>query len=84
MENGRKEFLEFIYYFIQDNGSKKEFHIKLHSHTLELIHEPYEKLPTWTNLEFSQCSNCTLKKAEHKYCPVAANIVQIIPLLLKK
>ena len=77
MENSRKDFLEFVYYFIQDNDSKKEFRIKLHSRTLELIHEPYGKLPTWANLEFSQCSNCTLKKEEHTYCPVAANIVQI-------
>ena len=77
MENGRKEFLEFIYHFIQENGSKKEFHIKLHSRTLELIHEPHGKLPTWTILEFNQCSNCPLIKEEHKYCPVAANIVQI-------
>lgn len=77
MENSRKELLEFIYNFIQDNGSKKEFHIKLHSRTLELLHELYEKLPSWANLEFNQCSNCTLKKEEHKYCPVAANIVQI-------
>lgn len=78
MENRGQEFLEFIYYFTQDNGEKREFHIKLHTRTLELIHEPYGTLPTWTNLEFNQCSNCTLKKEEHKYCPVAANIVQII------
>ncbi|MBL7148660.1 MAG: hypothetical protein ISS80_01170 [Candidatus Cloacimonetes bacterium] len=77
MENRRKELLEFIYNFIQDNGSKKEFHIKLHPRTLELIHEPHGKLPTWTNLEFNQCSNCPLIKEEHEYCPVAANIVQI-------
>ena len=77
MENERKEFLEFIYYFTQNNGSKKEFHIKLHPRTLGLIHDPITKLPTWTNLEFNQCSNCTLKKEEYKYCPVAANIVQI-------
>ena len=77
MENGRKEFLEFIYHFIQDNGSKKIFRIILHPRTLELIHEPYGKLPTWVNLEFNQCSNCPLIKEEHEYCPVAANIVQI-------
>ena len=77
MEDGRKEFLEFIYNFIQENGSKKEFHIKLHSHSLALIHESYGELPIWANLEFSQCSNCTLKKAKHEFCPVAANIVKI-------
>jgi len=77
MENRRKEFLEFIYHFTQENGSKKKFRIILHPITMELINEPYGKLPTWVNLEFNQCSNCTLKKEEYKYCPIAANIVPV-------
>lgn len=78
MENRRKEMLEFKYHFTQDNGQAKEFKIRLNPRTLKLIREPYEKLPTWTNLEFSQCPNCNLNMENHKLCPIAANIVSII------
>ncbi|MCK4653167.1 MAG: hypothetical protein KAU01_01855 [Candidatus Cloacimonetes bacterium] len=83
MENRTREMLEFKYHFTQDNGQTKEFTIRLHPRTLELIHESYAKLPFWTNLEFGKCPNCTLSKENHKSCPIAANLVSITEFFQK-
>ncbi|MBF0360512.1 MAG: hypothetical protein HQK49_05835 [Oligoflexia bacterium] len=34
--------------------------------------------PEWSKLEFNRCQNCTLKKEEHNYCPVAKNLSELI------
>ncbi|MCD4795572.1 MAG: hypothetical protein K8R49_00155 [Candidatus Cloacimonetes bacterium] len=73
-----EEKLEFIYTFTQEDGKQKRFEVKLHPDTLEFIHEPYEELPSWTNLGFNQCPNCPLNVSEFKHCPVAANMHTII------
>ncbi len=70
--------LQFTYTFIFGNGETQSIHITLKPDTLELIREPHEELPEWTKLEFCKCPNCTLKKEDHPYCPVAASLVDII------
>ena len=35
-------------------------------------------LPEWTKLEFKQCAHCPLSLEQHTYCPLAANLVNII------
>ncbi len=32
----------------------------------------------WTELGYCQCSNCPLNKAEHKHCPAALDIQQVV------
>ena len=73
-----KENLVFSYTFTKEDGSIKIFEIKLNQQTLELIHEPFSKLPVWTELEFNKCPNCPLNKEQTPNCPVAVNIVKMI------
>ena len=34
--------------------------------------------PFWTQLDYHQCPNCPLKAGEHRYCPAALDIEQIV------
>jgi len=70
--------LSFHYHFKFDNGDEKEFDIKLDGKTLDLICEPKEFYPIWTELSCNKCPNCPLSESQHSYCPVAKNVVYII------
>ena len=37
-----------------------------------------EPHPCWTHLDYHQCPNCPLKASEHRYCPAALDIEQIV------
>ena len=37
-----------------------------------------EPHPCWTRLEYQQCPNCPLPAGEHRYCPAALDIEQIV------
>ena len=73
-----KDNLIFYYKFMKEDGSIEIFEIQLDPYSLELIHEPFSKLPVWTDLEFYKCPNCPLNYDNIKYCPVAANIVDLM------
>lgn len=66
------------YKFTKENNETQIFKIQLEPTTLKLIHEPFNDLPNWTDLTFHQCPNCTLNEEDTPYCPVAANIVEIV------
>ena len=34
--------------------------------------------PAWTQLEYHQCPNCPLSRTEHRYCPAALDIEEIV------
>lgn len=57
---------------------EEKFDLLLDATTLELIHQPGENLPYWSNLTFNQCPHCPLDHEQHPACPVAANISQVI------
>jgi hypothetical protein len=72
------EPLKFVYTFeLQDEGTNR-FEIRLDRKNLAMIADEREDLPDWTKLKFHQCSNCPLKKRQHKHCPVAGNLVGIV------
>lgn len=75
------EFLSFQYQFKFENGDEKEFVIKLDAETLDLICEPKETYPAWTELSCHRCPNCPLSEAQHPHCPVAKNVVDVIDFL---
>lgn len=72
------EPLSFHYHFKFENGDEKEFDIKLDGKTLDLISEPKEFYPVWTELSCNKCPNCPLSKSQHSHCPVAKNVVNVI------
>ncbi|HAS76799.1 MAG TPA: hypothetical protein DCS69_09015, partial [Marinobacter adhaerens] len=39
---------------------------------------PSGKLPSWTQLEHCQCSNCPLKASESSHCPAAIEILPVV------
>lgn len=65
------------YKFIFPGGKIKGFELWLSDDTLSLIHEKRKSYPEWTRITHSQCPNCPLKAAEHLFCPIAANLVDV-------
>lgn len=69
--------LTFHYRFEFDDGSSKEFEIRLDSETLALVDRAAGTPPEWTRLDNHRCTNCPLAgKAE--YCPVAVNLSSVV------
>jgi len=70
--------LVFDYSFIFENGIEKKFTIRIDKSNLRIIRNTTDNLPTWTELENFKCPHCPLNPVEHKYCPVAINLADII------
>ena len=66
------------YNFQMPDNSREEFYLELNPINLELKGNIPERLPAWTKLEFHQCANCPLDAINHPYCPLAANIVNVV------
>lgn len=67
------------YRFTLPDDTQECFDLQLHAVNLELLVEiPEDKLPPWTELTFHQCQNCPLTSDTHPYCPIAANIVNLV------
>lgn len=57
------------------------FDFDLDGQTFQLITEPVENPPNWTELAFKQCSNCPLKAEEHSHCPMALQLYKVVDRL---
>src|SRR5208282_123546 len=68
----------YTYTFAFANGAKKKFEVKLDPVTLDIITEAPSKPPHWASMEFLSCDGCALKPSEHKYCPIAVNIADLV------
>lgn len=74
-----EEIHPITYRFKFPTGETKEFVIELMRPSLALVPQPLEEpLPVWTELTHQQCSNCPLSANEHKYCPIARNLVGVV------
>ncbi len=72
------ESLCMTYVFTFPGGSQTTFELEVDSERFELIHNLPDVLPEWTALTFHQCPHCPLTPATHPYCPLAANLVNIV------
>lgn len=75
------EIITIRYCFLVGDGPDKVeevFDLYLDAKNLELRDNIPKVLPDWTELDFYQCSNCPLDVLEHPYCPMAANLVNIV------
>jgi len=70
--------ISLIYRFRFEDGTERDFEIRLHPETLELLLEGEIQRPEWTKLEFHQCQNCPLG-SEVEYCPVAVSLANLVP-----
>ena len=66
------------YRFRLPDNSSEDFKLELNPRNLELTGNIPKSLPTWTKLDFHQCSHCPLEVVTDPYCPLAANIVNIV------
>lgn len=70
--------LVFEYHFRFEGGTEKYFKLKVDKASLSLIRSSSSEPPAWAELENFKCSHCPLDPHEHKYCPVAVNLVDIL------
>jgi len=82
-ETNSNEPIAINYKFTFEDETEKEFKINLDKTTLDLIQTPKESYPEWTALPFEKCSNCPLNESEHKHCPIAVNLIDIIDFFSK-
>ena len=71
--------IEFEYIFDIPGKTGMHFHITLDPKTLNYIPDNHTQTASWAELGNEKCSNCPLNPAEHKYCPIALNLVNILP-----
>jgi hypothetical protein len=60
-----------------ENGTTRDFEIRLDEQTLDLVLPEEPAKPEWTRLQFQQCENCPLGKST-EYCPVAVNLGSLV------
>jgi len=71
--------IRYKYIFEFENQSEKEFLIELDKATLQLIdNRAAGEYPDWALLAYNKCDHCTLTAKQKKYCPVAANLSEIV------
>jgi hypothetical protein len=73
------------YRFDLPDGSQKTLDFTFDPKDFRLRNPAPAEPPFWTALEFSQCANCPLSKAEHSHCPAAlqmANAVETLKALV--
>ncbi|MBN2374255.1 hypothetical protein JXL19_10760 [bacterium] len=68
------------YKFKLNSGVQKRFPIRLKSPGLELDQDlrPLGSLPDWSLLGSNQCPHCPLDPRRYRYCPIAANLINVI------
>lgn len=70
--------INISYEFEFQDGKKFVYPLRLDKKTISLIPERKAPLPPWTRLEHHQCDGCPLLKEREPYCPIAANISDLI------
>ncbi|UCD85659.1 MAG: hypothetical protein JSU92_05565 [Deltaproteobacteria bacterium] len=73
-----KRLLTITYRFRFEQQKEKEFTVRLDWETLDILHEPGDPLPEWTELSFHQCPNCPLEESLNKSCPIAVSLIDLI------
>ena len=66
------------YKIIFSHGNSQIFHVELDESNCLQVKEPPETIPDWAELDCHKCHHCPLSSEEHRYCPVAVNLVDIV------
>jgi len=69
----------FYYNFQFDKNRSVRIDLHLDADTLTYRAPTIVNAPEWTHLDFEKCNNCTLKSEENECCPIALNLVDILP-----
>ncbi len=73
-----KEMINISYIFDLDDDRQEIFELRLDNQNMELIHNPSDEVPEWTDLKFHQCPHCPLNNEVRPNCPVALNLSSVI------
>jgi hypothetical protein len=76
MKKADELWFEYTFTF---KDEKIQFRIDLDPDTLNYIHPQPLETAEWAKLENEQCQNCPLKSEDQPYCPIALNLVNILP-----
>ena len=72
------EIISMYYCFKFSDDSEEIFYLGIDKKNFELINNIPNTLPSWTKLSFHQCPHCSLDPETYPYCPLAANMVNIV------
>jgi len=73
------EPINIEYLFLFKDGRKVQFKIMLEAETLRFIDPGAHTPGNWAMLDNEKCSNCPLSSGAHPFCPVAQNLLNILP-----
>jgi len=76
MKKTEEIWFEYIYKFKQDEIN---FRIDLNPQNLDYLHTGPIETADWAKLDNEKCANCPLKSSKQAYCPIALNLVNILP-----
>ncbi|MDJ0782498.1 MAG: hypothetical protein QNJ22_11035 [Desulfosarcinaceae bacterium] len=71
--------IDIIYRCWLTGGEETTFEIHLDPDSLRRMGPMPAELPNWTELGFKQCPNCQLAVVTHPHCPLAVELVDIVP-----
>jgi len=66
------------YRFRLSDDTVEEFRVELDPLEFNLLTAIPENPPSWTELGFHQCPNCSLETKNQRYCPLALSILDIV------
>lgn len=72
--------LLFLYKLRFADGKLIEFPILIDKLSCSFVPEAQISPPHWALLDYQQCGNCPLRKAETPFCPIAINLVPVLEL----
>ena len=68
----------FNYHIELEDGRSTRFRIALDPVTLTMVPASTEPYPPWTLLDYNPCQCCPLASDNHRYCPIAVNIADLV------
>jgi hypothetical protein len=70
--------LQIEYQFRFQDGTEKQFQVRLRRPGLGILLDPEPTIPAWARLGHHQCPNCPLNPETHPHCPVAVALGGVI------
>jgi hypothetical protein len=71
--------IDIVYRCWLAEAEETTFEIQLDPDTLRRVGPLPDFLPDWTELAFKRCPNCRLAVETHAHCPLAVELVDIVP-----
>jgi hypothetical protein len=72
------ETINIRYLFRLPDNRQEVIVLSLNARTLDLLNSIPEELPSWTKLDFHQCSNCPLTIEQEPHCLIAVHFVKLL------